>query len=158
MKWWEQWAFNGLHGVVTVTGLAYFYMKYAVTAVGPFAVINHPWQPAMLSLHLLAAPVFIAFFGMVFRSHTLKKLISPSARNRRSGWMSLLSFSAMALSGYLLQVASTPEFVTAMVWAHVSTSVMFVVGYSAHLFISWRLGRASSDSTSMFPSKVGISA
>lgn len=158
MKWWEQWAFNGLHGVVAVTGTAYFYMKYAATPIDPFAVINHPWQPAMLSLHLLAAPFFIAFFGMLFRSHTLKKLTSPNAGNRRSGWMSLLSFSAMALSGYLLQVASTPGLVTAMVWAHASTSVVFVLGYTAHLVISWRLGRASSEPRSTFPSKVGISA
>ena len=162
MKWWEQWAFNGLHGVVTGSGIAYFYMKYLATAVDPFAVINHPWQPAMLALHLLAAPFFIAFFGMLFRSHTLKKLTSPNAGNRRSGWASLLSFSAMALSGYLLQVASTPELVTVMVWAHASTSVVFVVGYSLHLLIGWRIGRvssdSSSDSTTTFPSKVGISA
>lgn len=158
MKWWEQWAFNALHGLVAVTGLGYFYMKYLVTAVDPFAVINHPWQPAMLSLHLLAAPFFIAFFGMLFRSHTLKKLTSPNAGNRRSGWISLLSFSAMALSGYLLQVASTPALVTAMVWAHVATSVVFVAGYSLHLLISWRIGRVSSGSTTTLPSQAGISA
>jgi hypothetical protein len=64
----------------------------------------------------------------------------------------------MALSGYLLQVAPTPELVTVMVWAHASTSVVFVVGYSLHLLIGWRIGRVSSDSTSTFPSKVGISA
>ena len=157
MKWWEQWAFNALHGLVTVTGLGYFYMKYLVTAVDPFAVINHPWQPAMLSLHLLAAPFFIAFFGMLFRSHTLKKLTSPNAGNRRSGWTSLLTFSAMALSGYLLQVASTPALVTVMVWVHVATSVIFVAGYSLHLLISWRIGRVSSDSTTTL-SQAGSSA
>jgi len=48
--------------------------------------------------------------------------------------------------------------VTVMVWAHASTSVVFVVGYSLHLLIGWRIGRVSSDSTSTFPSKVGISA
>lgn len=158
MKWWEQWAFNALHGVVAVTGIVYFYMKHLVTAVDPFAVINHPWQPAMLSVHLLAAPLCIAFFGMLFRSHTLKKLTSPDAGNRRSGWMSLLSFSAMALSGYLLQVASSPGLLTVMVWAHVATSVIFVAGYSLHLFISWRLGRAPSGSTTRVPSQAGLSA
>ncbi len=158
MKWWEQWAFNALHGVVAVTGIGYFYMKHLVTAVDPFAVINHPWQPAMLSVHVLAAPLFIAFFGMLFRSHTLKKLTSPNAGNRRSGWMSLLSFSAMALSGYLLQVASSPGLLTVMVWAHVATSVIFVAGYSLHLFIGWRLGRASSGSTTTVPSQAGLSA
>jgi len=96
MKWWEKWAFNLLHGVVAVTGLVYFYMKYVMTPFDPFAVINHPWQPVMLSSHVVTAPLFIAFFGMLFRSHTVRKLMSPDARNRRSGWMSLLSFSSMA--------------------------------------------------------------
>lgn len=156
MKWWEQWAFNALHGVVAVTGVLYFYMKYLVTAVDPFAVINHPWQPAMLSLHLLAAPFFIAFFGMLFRSHTLKKLTSPNVGNRRSGWISLLSFSAMALSGYLLQVASTPALLTVMLWAHIATSVVFVAGYSLHLVIGWRISRVSSMATSTLPRQAGL--
>ncbi len=149
MKWWEQWAFNALHGVVAVTGVVYFLMKYVMTAADPFAVINHPWQPAMLALHLLAAPLFIAFFGMLFRSHTVRKLVSPNAANRRSGWMSLISFSAMALSGYLLQVMSSPAWVTAMVWAHVSTSVIFVAGYGLHLVIAWRLSRSLAVADSL---------
>jgi hypothetical protein len=157
MKWWEQWAFNALHGVVAVTGVGYFYMKFLVTAVDPFSVINHPWQPAMLSLHLLAAPFFIAFFGMLFRSHTLKKITSPVAGNRRSGWMSLISFSTMALSGYLLQVASTPNVVTVMLWTHITTSVVFVAGYSLHLVIGWRISRVSSMATSTQPRQAGLS-
>jgi hypothetical protein len=143
MKWWEQWTFNVFHGVVAVTGVAYLYMKYLLAPVDPFAVVNHPWQPAMLSIHVVAAPIFIAFFGMLFRSHTLRKLLSPNAGNRRSGWASLLSFSTMALSGYLLQVASSPAWLGALVWLHIATSLIFVTGYSVHLVIGWRLSRVS---------------
>jgi hypothetical protein len=142
-KWWEQSAFNVLHGIVAVTGVGYFYMKYVMATTDPFAVINHPWQPATLSLHLVAGPVFIAFFGMLFRSHTLRQLVSPNAGNRRTGWISLVSFSAMALTGYLLQVASDPLWLSGLVWAHVSTSLIFVAGYGVHLVISWRLTRVS---------------
>jgi len=95
----------------------------------------------MLALHIVAAPIFVAFFGMIFRSHTLAKLKSDSAANRRSGWISVLSFSSMALSGYLLQVASTPTWVTAMLWAHVAASSIFVAAYGVHLFVGWRIGR-----------------
>ena len=151
MRWWEQSAFNLLHGVVAVTGVAYFYMKFMMTGADPFAVINHPWQPAMLSAHLLAAPFFIAFFGMLFRSHTLKKLVSPNVGNRRTGWTSLVSFSTMALTGYLLQVASSPAWLTVLVWAHVSTSLVFVAGYSVHLIIGWRLTRAASVAATELP-------
>lgn len=143
MQRWEQCLFNLFHGVVAVTGLVYLTMKYAMTPIDPFAVINHPWQPVMLSLHVVAAPVFIAVFGMIFRSHTLSKLLSPRPDNRRSGWTALLSFSAMALSGYLLQVVSSPAWLTGLVWAHVSTSLIFVTGYGMHLVVGWRLSQVA---------------
>ena len=151
MKWWEQWAFNVLHGIVAVTGVAYFYMKYVMAATDPFAVINHSWQPTVLSLHIVAAPVFIAFFGMLFRSHTLRKLVSPHPANRRSGWTSLVSFSTMALTGYAAQVASDPTWLSGLVWAHVSTSLIFVVAYGAHLVIGWRLSRPAAVAESLHP-------
>ena len=143
MTWWERWAFNLLHGVVAVTGVAYIYMKYVMPATDPFAVINHPWQPAMLALHVVAAPFFIAFFGMLFRSHTLRQLMCRQAGNRRTGWTSLISFSAMALTGYLLQVTANPVWLAGLVWAHVSTSLLFLAGYGVHLVIGWKLSRVS---------------
>ncbi len=143
MTWWERWAFNLLHALVAATGIVYFCMKYLMAPTDPFAVVNHPWQPAMLAVHIVAAPFFVVFFGMLFRSHTLRKLLSASPRNRRSGWTSLLSFSVMALTGYLLQVASSPAWITALIWAHVATSAIFVAGYTAHLLIGWRIGRGS---------------
>ncbi len=136
---WERWSFNILHAVVAATGVAYFTMKYAMAAGDPFAVINHPWQPAMLAVHLVAAPVLIAVFGMLFRSHTIRKLLSSSQANRRTGWTSLISFAAMALSGYLLQVSADPTLRTVLIWTHIATSTLFVLGYGVHLVIGWRV-------------------
>ena len=48
----------------------------------------------------------------------------------------------MALSGYLLQVAADPFWVRVMLLTHVSTSLFFLVGYSAHLVVGWRILRA----------------
>ena len=151
MKRWERWSFNALHVVVAATGTAYLYMKYLLASDDPFAVINHPWQSTMLALHVLAAPAFIVFFGMLFRSHTLRKITSPIQANRRSGWTSLISFSAMALSGYLLQVASNPTWLTALVWLHIATSTLFVVGYTGHLVIGWRVSVAANSSPTSDP-------
>ena len=156
MQWWERSAFNVLHALVAVTGVGYLYMRYVMTAADPFAVINHPWQSATLSLHIVAAPIFIAFFGMLFRSHTLRKLTSLNAGNRRTGWTSLVSFSAMALSGYLLQVASDPVWLSGLVWAHVSTSLIFVTGYGAHLVIGWRLKRMAPVTAGAAPRMTGL--
>ncbi len=144
MTWWEKWAFNLLHGLVAVTGIAYFYMKYLVASTDPFAVVNHPWQSSMLAWHLVAAPFFVVFFGMLFRTHTLRKLLSASPRNRWSGWTSLVGFSVMALTGYLIQVASSPAWITAWIGTHVAASAIFVVGYTTHMVIGWRLGRSSA--------------
>ncbi len=145
MTRWERWGFNAFHSVVAVTGVAYFYMKYVMASDDPFAIINHPWQPAMLSIHLIAAPFFIAFFGMLFRSHSIRKILSPNRANRRTGWMSLISFSAMALSGYLIQVAAAPALITLLIWTHIATSTLFVVGYGIHIVIGYRVNKLPTE-------------
>jgi len=129
------------HVVVAVTGFAYFYMKYMMTTDDAFAIINHPWQSTTLSLHLVAAPFFVAFFGMLFRSHSIRKILSSNPANRRTGWTSLVSFSVMAVSGYLIQVMTTPTLITGFVWLHIVTSALFVFGYGIHLVIGYRISR-----------------
>ena len=141
MTRWERWGFNTFHVIVAVTGLVYFYMKYLVSTDDPFAVVNHPWQSTMLSLHVIAAPFFVAFFGMLFRSHSLRKILSPNPRNRRSGWTSLISFTVMAFSGYLIQVAATPFLISVSIWTHIVTSRLFLIGYTIHLVLGSRLIR-----------------
>ena len=143
MKRWERWSFNALNIAVAATGIAYFYMKYLLATDDPFAVINHAWQSSMLSFHVITAPLLILLFGIVFRAHTLKKLQSLYQPDRRTGWISLLSFSIMAFSGYLLQVIADPAWLSTLVVTHVATSVVFLVGYSTHLVIGWRVAKAS---------------
>ena len=74
MRPWERRAFNLAAVAVTVTGVAYFWMKYVVRNDDPFAVVNHPWQAAMLALHVLASPPFILIFGIVLNSHIIVTL------------------------------------------------------------------------------------
>ena len=144
MTRWERWGFNTLHAVVAVSGTLYFAMKYLMDSDDPFAIVNHPWQPATLAAHIVAAPLFIASFGMVFRSHAVSRILSPRAAHRRSGWTSVVAFAAMAVSGYLPQVASTPEAITVFIWLHVAASAVFVVGYGVHLVLGWGFHRAGA--------------
>ena len=141
MKTWERWSFGVLSLVVAVTGFAYLWMKYALETGDPFAVVNHPWQPTMLHLHVLAAPALILLFGLILNSHILKKLGAYKKANRRSGLLSLGTFGGMTASGYLLQVASSETWLAALVILHVATGVVFSVTYVAHLLISVRLAR-----------------
>jgi len=149
MKRWERWSFNALNVVVAVTGVLYFWMKYLLRDEDPFAVVNHPWQSQMLALHVVAAPLLMMAFGVVFRAHVLAKLTSNGQRARRTGWTSVLSFAVMAVSGYLLQVVSSPDGLRVLTAVHVGSGAVFAGGYSAHLVIGWylaspRLARAAA--------------
>jgi len=142
VKRWERWSINGLSLVVAATGFVYFWMKYLIAPDDPFAVVNHPWQSAMLNLHVIASPIFILIFGIVFNSHVMKKLRAPRLPNRRSGYVSLATFAIMVLSGYLLQITSSEWWLQALVVAHVGSGALFTLVYGTHLVITVRLARA----------------
>jgi hypothetical protein len=142
VKPWERWTFGLLSLVVAVTGFAYLWMKYLVVNDDPFAVVNHPWQSTMLSLHVLASPPLILVFGIILNSHIMRKLRAPKPANRRSGVASLITFGTMIASGYLLQVATGESALRVLLIAHVASGVVFSVAYVAHLIISVRLARA----------------
>ena len=141
MKRWERWAFNIAAAAVAASGFAYFWMKYFASNDDPFAVVNHPWESAMLNMHVLASPPFILVFGIILNSHIIKKLGASKMPNRRTGLISFGTFAAMVCSGYLLQVAMSEPLTRALVWLHVSSGVIFTVSYAVHLVISTRLVR-----------------
>lgn len=139
MSRWEAWSFNTLNALVALTGGVYFWMKYLLETDDPFALVNHPWQSAMLAGHVVLAPLLLMLFGVVLRSHVLKKLASNARPARRSGWTSFLLFAAMAVTGYLLQVVADPAWLRLLVAAHVGSSALFVAGYGVHLLVGRRL-------------------
>ena len=139
MKRWERWWFNLSALVVAATGFAYFWMKYLIQNDDPFAVINHPWESAMLNLHVLASPPFILIFGIILNSHIVKKFGVARMPNRRSGYISFGTFAAMVCSGYLLQVAMDERWMRGLVILHVGSGVIFAATYIAHLAISARI-------------------
>ena len=141
MKRWERWTFNALSLAVVATGFAYLWMRYVVQTDDPFAVVNHPWQTSMLSLHVVASPAFILMFGIIFNSHVMKKLGAPRLPNRRSGLVSLGTFAPMVVSGYLLQVAASEAWLQALVVVHVASGAVFAIVYAAHLVVSAKLAR-----------------
>ena len=141
MKRWERWTFNGFAAAVAATGFAYLWMKYVLHTDDPFAVVNHPWQTAMLDIHLLASPPLVLMFGIIFNSHVMKKLRATRLPNRRSGYVSLGTFAAMIVSGYLLQVSSSEWWLQALIVLHVASGALFTAAYGAHLVISATLAR-----------------
>ena len=139
MKPWEIWLSHISTLLVMLSGLAYFWMKYAMTTDDPFSIINHPWQPAMLSLHVLVAPVLVFVVGLMIQSHIQKKLRSGTSSNRGSGLLSMATLPVMIASGYMLQVVTAPLLASITLGMHLVSSSVFVVTYATHQVLSYRL-------------------
>lgn len=142
MKRWERWTFGVLVLASSMTGLVYFWMKYLLVSDDPFAVVNHPWQAAMVAAHIVVSPPLILMFGIILNSHILKKLRATAVPNRKSGLFSLGTFFVMVASGYLLQVETGEGTLQALVAIHVTSGTLFSVVYALHLVLSVRLARA----------------
>ena len=141
MKRWERWSLNGTALMVALSGFVYLWMKYGMQSDDPFAVVNHPWQSAMLKVHVIASPAFLLLFGVVLNSHVMRKLRATNERNRRSGLISLGTFAAMVITGYALQVVMDEWWLGALVALHVAAGAIFTVSYATHLLVSIRLVR-----------------
>ncbi len=128
--------------VTTLTGAVFAVMKYAMKSSDPFAVVNHPLQPYMLSAHVLIAPLLVFGFGWIFTNHIWPGFASGIARKRKSGVWSMAAIAPMVLSGYLLQVSTADATRQAMAIAHWVSSALFVAAYGIHLVT--RRARSSS--------------
>lgn len=142
MSRWHAWTFHSLSAIVSLTGVVYFWMKHLLETDDPFALVNHPLQPAMLNVHILAAPLLVFVLGLIYGSHIAAKL-SKAGENKRSGLMALFSFLPMVFSGYLLQVASTPWLRQMALVLHLVTGAVFALTYLVHQIITVRLWRSS---------------
>jgi hypothetical protein len=138
MRPWEKYSFAALTAILAVTGVVYFWMKFMMATDDPFAVVNHPLQPLMLQLHLLAAPAFLLIFGIIFNSHVGRK-IGKKIPNRKSGLLSLVTLAVMTVSGYLLQVVTAENVRQITLVAHIASGLVFSGAYLTHLAISVRM-------------------
>lgn len=142
MSRWEAWSLHILTIVVSVSGVVYFWMKYLLRTEDPFAVVNHPLQPAMLKTHILASPLLILAVGVILSSHVIKKLQDKNAKSSRfSGLISLVSFLLMVLSGYLIQISTNPTFSRFALLLHLVSGGLFAAAYLAHYVFSMFLAK-----------------
>jgi len=157
MTGFQRWSTGVASAVVSISGILYLWVKYFLTPMDPFSVINHPLQPVLLQVHLLSGPPLVVLFGMLLQSHVLKKVWSGHRPNRRSGLVALWMFGVMTMSGYVLQVLTIPASITVVVWLHVGSGIAFALGYTAHLAISLRLSASSHDGV-VKPNRLASSA
>ena len=137
MTWAEKILLWGSTLVVGATGIVYAWMKYLLTPLDPYAAVNHPLQPLVLKVHLVAAPFLVFAVGLVFTQHIWRQFRSGLKRGRRSGTGTILTLVPMVLSGYLIQTVTAEGWVWWLAMVHLATGTLFVLGFVSHQVSMW---------------------
>lgn len=117
---------------MALTGVVFAWMKYFMKSDDPFAVVNHPWQPHLMTAHVLLGPVAVFAIGWVFGNH-IWPAYRGGAPNRASGIVSTLFIVPMTISGYLMQVSTEDATRKAFAISHWISVGFFLLAYAAHL-------------------------
>jgi hypothetical protein len=128
----ELWLIHLSTVLVGGTGLVYAWMIWFLESADPYAVVNHPWQPAVQHLHVWSAPFLVFAAGLIWRAHVWEHWRRGVRARRSSGVSLVLTLVPMVVSGYLIQTAVSGSWRTAWVVVHVTTSVLWLAGYLVH--------------------------
>ena len=79
MSRFERWAVWSTSLATFLTGVVYLVMKYLLVSDDPFAVVNHPWQPATLKAHILVALGPMIATGYLIQAVTHESLLRAMA-------------------------------------------------------------------------------
>jgi hypothetical protein len=132
------------NGLVGLTGLVYGVMRYLMEPSEEWAVVNHPWQPQVQHLHVLAAPLLVFAVGLIWSRHIATRMRN-GREGRSTGLGLLVAFVPMAASGYLLQVAVEPGWRVAWIGLHVASSLVWIATFSLHQLRTWLARESSQD-------------
>lgn len=124
--------------VTTVTGIGYFWAKYLNEPTGEWAVVNHPLEPWFLKAHILVSPLLVFAVGMIAVRHVWRHYRTGIRWARRSGLTTVLSLAPMVLTGYLIQVMTSPGWIRAMAISHIVLSGVYLLGFGVHQVVSSR--------------------
>ena len=128
----ERWLLNISNLLVGGTGVVYAVMIFLMESPEEWSVVNHPWQPHVQHLHVLAAPLLVFACGLLWNRHVLPKLSANNPRGRITGLALVIQLIPMVLSGYLIQVSVSEGWRTIWVWVHLVTSFAWIMMTIAH--------------------------
>lgn len=134
MKRWEVWLYNAGVALVAGSGIVYGIMKYFLAGGDPDSRLGSPWQPDVLKIHILAAPILVFGLGLIFRAHAILRFRSGARNGRASGLWLFWIVSPMVLSGYLVQALTGDAARRCTGWLHAGLGALFVAAFVAHLF------------------------
>lgn len=133
MSRFEAWLAHLSCLLVGGTGLVYAWMRYLLPPVDPYAVVNHPFEPALQHLHVLTAPLLVFVAGQIGYHHAWMHWRRGVRQRRRSGLALGLTLVPMVVSGYLIQTTVDDAWRTAWIAVHCTASALFLAGYLTHL-------------------------
>ncbi len=139
----QVWLSHMSNLIVTFTGIIYFVMLHFMTSDDAFSVVNHPLQPLVQHVHVLAAPLLTFAIGIIWTRHAAPRAKRSDMPTWRSGIVLMAVCAPMIASGYLLQVSTEAEWRKVWMWLHVVSSVVWMLGYVSHV---WRWVMASFGS------------
>ena len=136
----DRWANHLAALLVGGIGVVLAVMKYLLEPPpDAFTVVNHPWQPAALHLHVLASPLLLLALGLLLRPHVASRLARRGfRRSRRSGLGLAAVLAPLVASGYLLQPASGEGSRRALVAIHLAGGLGWIALHVAHAVVARR--------------------
>jgi hypothetical protein len=139
---WLSWSV----GLTAITGVAYFVMKDLMPRSDPFSVVGHPWQPHVLSAHVLIAPLLVFGLGLIARDHILGGVRNGGRRgNGRSGLITVFLAAPMVATGYLVQVVTGTGARRWIGLAHLGAGLLFAALFAAHIVAARRRRAAAQE-------------
>jgi len=121
------------------SGIVYYLMRDVLRRSDPFSVLGHPWQPHVLAAHVLVGPFVVFALGLIAREHIIGRARNgQAAGGRRSGLTTILLAVPMILSGYGVQVVTSPPGRRFLGLAHLAAGLAFALLFGMHL---WRAAR-----------------
>jgi uncharacterized membrane protein YidH (DUF202 family) len=133
MKNWEARLIRWGFGLASASGVVYGVMKYFLSASDPDSRVGHPWQPAVLAAHVLAAPIAVFCMGLLARSHALAQLARGERQGRGTGLALTAVGVPLVFSGYLVQVFTGEALRKGTGWIHAALGVLFALAFLMHV-------------------------
>lgn len=132
MKSWEARLLHVSVILLTGSGLLYGVMKYLMARFEPDSPLGHPWQPSVLKLHILVAPVLVFGIGMLFRYHAMRRIQAGETQGRRNGIIILSMAAPLVMSGYAVQAFVGDAARTWSGWIHAGLGLLFAFAWLLH--------------------------
>ena len=133
MNRWEGLFIRAGFALVSASGLLLAFLKYFLAGSDPDSRLGNPWQPAVVSAHVLLAPVAVFVLGLLWRAHALSRLKSGEPEGRSSGTALTAIGLPLVLSGYVVQVVTGEVARRWTGWLHAALGLIFALAFILHV-------------------------